>query len=153
MVTSLWSGCLRELQSDLSETDFNTWIRPLQAVEDQGTLRLLAPNQFVVNWVSARCLGRIREVVARNTGASAGPADVVLQIGSRDEANAAPVVAAAEAVGRPRRLGSKLNPLYTFERFVEGKSNQLARAAAMQVARNPGNAYNPLFIYGGGWSR
>ncbi len=153
MVTSLWSGCLRELQSDLSETDFNTWIRPLQAVEDQGTLRLLAPNRFVVDWVSARCLGRIREVVARNAGASASPADVVLQIGSRDQAVTAPVTtpgaAAAEAVVRPRRLGSKLNPLYTFERFVEGKSNQLARAAAMQVARNPGNAYNPLFIYGG----
>ena len=62
MVTSLWTGCLRQLQTDLSETDFNTWIRPLQAVEEDSTLRLLAPNRFVVDWVTDRCLGRIREV-------------------------------------------------------------------------------------------
>lgn len=150
-MTALWTGCLRQLQADLSETDFNTWIRPLQAVEDSGTLRLLAPNRFVVDWVTSRCLGRIREVVERD-GAPGAPA-VVLQVGSRE--------AAAPADGAPRpaepppalekasRLGGKLNPNYTFDRFVEGKSNQLARAAAMQVARNPGNAYNPLFIYGG----
>lgn len=147
MVTSLWSGCLRQLQSDLSETDFNTWIRPLQAIEDESTLRLLAPNRFVVDWVTTRCLGRIREVVARDTGLSLPLAEVVLQVGSREQALRAAAV--ADPVVQPRRLGSKLNPTYTFDRFVEGKSNQLARAAAMQVARNPGSAYNPLFIYGG----
>jgi chromosomal replication initiator protein len=148
-VTSLWTGCLRQLQADLSETDFNTWIRPLQAVEDRGTLRLLAPNRFVVDWVTDRCLGRIREVVARDA-TEATPA-VVLQVGSRETAPpaAAPGVAPITVAPKPSRLGSKLNPNYTFERFVEGKSNQLARAAAMQVARNPGSAYNPLFIYGG----
>jgi chromosomal replication initiator protein len=148
-VTSLWTGCLRQLQADLSETDFNTWIRPLQAVEDRGTLRLLAPNRFVVDWVTDRCLGRIREVVARNA-TEATPA-VVLQVGSRETAApaGAPGVAPITVAPKPSRLGGKLNPNYTFERFVEGKSNQLARAAAMQVARNPGTAYNPLFIYGG----
>lgn len=149
MVTSLWSGCLRQLQSDLSETDFNTWIRPLQAVEHDGTLRLLAPNRFVVDWVTDRCLGRIREVVARESSELA-PTEVLLQVGSREAATAPSPLGLAPATSvRPQRLGSKLNPLHTFDRFVEGKSNQLARAAAMQVARNPGSAYNPLFIYGG----
>ena len=148
MVTSLWSGCLRQLQADLSETDFNTWIRPLQVVEDARTLRLLAPNRFVVDWVTDRCLGRIREVVARD--ASADIPAVVLQIGSREpQADAMLRSIQAPVPLKSARLGGKLNPNYTFERFVEGKSNQLARAAAMQVARNPGGAYNPLFIYGG----
>jgi chromosomal replication initiator protein len=142
----LWSGCLRQLQSDLSESDFNTWIRPLQAVQDDHTLCLLAPNRFVVDWVSSRCLSRIREVVAKS-----GPEEhmaVVLQVGSRSPI---PFDAPADvpAGPRPTRIGGKLNQNYSFERFVEGKSNQLARAAAMQVARNPGGSYNPLFIYGG----
>ncbi len=149
MVPSLWTGCLRQLQSDLSETDFNTWILPLQAVEEDGTLKLLAPNRFVVDWVTDRCLGRIREVVARDTpdGAHA----VVLQVGTRQPGAPMPTgtVSAPAVVPQPARLGSRLNPNYTFDRFVEGKSNQLARAAALQVARNPGGAYNPLFIYGG----
>ncbi|MCC7257633.1 MAG: chromosomal replication initiator protein DnaA [Gammaproteobacteria bacterium] len=148
MVPSLWTGCLRQLQSDLSETDFNTWIRPLQAVQENDTLRLLAPNRFVVDWVTDRCLGRIREVVARDASDEA-PA-VVLQVGTRGTVAAIAVDrSTAAATPPPAPLGARLNPNYTFDRFVEGKSNQLARAAAQQVARNPGSAYNPLFIYGG----
>jgi chromosomal replication initiator protein len=150
-VTSLWTGCLRQLQSDLTETDFNTWIRPLQAIEDSGTLRLLAPNRFVVDWVTARCLTRIREVVAREADEPA-PA-VVLQIGTRRlDAGVSPAAVTAVSVNLqrlPAVPGGRLNPNYVFERFVEGKSNQLARAASQQVAGNPGGAYNPLFIYGG----
>jgi chromosomal replication initiator protein len=147
VVTSLWTGCLRQLQADLSETDFNTWIRPLQAVEDDATLRLLAPNRFVVDWVASRCLGKIREVVARD--ATDGTPEVVLQVGSRDGDGAAANQAPPASARRPTLPGGRLNPNYTFERFVEGKSNQLARAAAFQVSGNPGGAYNPLFIYGG----
>jgi len=148
VVSSLWSGCLRQLQADLSETDFNTWIRPLQAVEEEQTLRLLAPNRFVVDWVAERCLGRIREVLARE--ADDGFPEVVLQIGSRTVApEPAHRTESAPVTPVKSLLGSRLNPNYTFERFVEGKSNQMARAAAMQVAGNPGSAYNPLFIYGG----
>lgn len=149
MATSLWNGCLRQLQADLSETEFNTWIRPLQAVEDEASLRLLAPNRFVIDWVTNRCLARIQEVVARDAR-SASP-EVILQVGSRGlaaEAGVKAQVPTPPAV-KPMPFGGKLNPTYTFQRFVEGKSNQLARAAAMQVARNPGSAYNPLFIYGG----
>ena len=152
-MTSLWTGCLRQLQSDLSETDFNTWIRPLQVIEDADTLRLLAPNRFVVDWVTSRCLGRIREVVARDAQ-DPTPA-VILQIGTRRAETAATsqpaeVTPVAMNLQRlPAVPGGRLNQNYVFDRFVEGKSNQLARAAAYQVAGNPGGAYNPLFIYGG----
>lgn len=149
-MTSLWTDCLRQLQADLSETDFNTWIRPLQVVEDSETLRLLAPNRFVVDWVTDRCLGRIREVVARDSSDAARA--VVLQVGTRRPEPAAPAAVTTVSIQLQRPSpppGIRLNPNYVFERFVEGKSNQLARAASAQVAGNPGGAYNPLFIYGG----
>lgn len=152
MESVLWSGCLRHLQSDLTEQDFNTWIRPLQAIQNEGTLCLLAPNRFVVEWVSTRCLGRIRDFVRRE--GEQPEVNVVVQVGSREVTPVVPTQSTQPQVGvetavRPTRLGRPLNPGYTFERFVEGKSNQLARAAAIQVARNPGASYNPLFIYGG----
>ncbi|HKQ84170.1 MAG TPA: chromosomal replication initiator protein DnaA [Steroidobacteraceae bacterium] len=153
MQGSLWNRCLRELEAELPEQQFNTWIRPLQAIEQQDRLQLLAPNRFVVDWVSTNVLGRIHELTR-----SLQPQPsltVMLEVGSRPHvAPAAAVVpgiaapaAAAKDLAAP--LGSRLNPEFTFANFVEGKSNQLARAAAHQVAENPGRAYNPLFIYGG----
>jgi chromosomal replication initiator protein len=149
---SLWRRCLAQLEAELPEAQFNTWIRPLQAVEDGHTLRLLAPNRFVVDWVNENVVGRISELVDA-VGSEPAPA-VVLEVGSRAvQVSAAPV--AGPQTGRstvkelPSLLGSRLNPDFTFASFVEGKSNQLARAAAVQVAENPGRAYNPLFIYGG----
>jgi chromosomal replication initiator protein len=153
---SLWTHCLRRLEAELPEQHFNTWIRPLQAVEDRHYLRLLAPNRYVVDWVNQNCTSRISELVDEMVPAPAP--QVVVEIGSRRAATAA-ISEAAGAVrpaeARSRRdaplpqIGGRLNPDFTFANFVEGKSNQLARAAAMQVAENPGRAYNPLFIYGG----
>ena len=144
--TNLWNRCVRELQAELPEQQFNTWIRPLQAIEDGHLLRLLAPNRFVVDWVQHHYIERIEELVDNSGGASR----VVVEVGSRQ-----PEVLSI----RPRRvvnlspakaaLESRLNPEFTFDKFVEGKSNQLARAAASQVGENPGKSYNPLFIYGG----
>ena len=150
MSTSLWNQCLRRLEAELPEQHFNTWIRPLQAVEDGGYLRLLAPNRYVVDWVNQNCAERIGEIVVELVPPPA-PA-VVFEIGSR---MAVPPAPATRADPRTRRvetlpqIGGRLNPEYTFANFVEGKSNQLARAAAVQVSENPGRAYNPLFIYGG----
>ncbi|RMF98156.1 MAG: chromosomal replication initiator protein DnaA [Gammaproteobacteria bacterium] len=147
MQASIWHHCISQLRSDLPEQQFNTWIRPLQAVEDERTLRLLAPNQFVVNWIDSHCLDRIRKVAQRNGRVL----EVILEVGSVPAGE--PVVAAAPATApagqAPAVIGGRLNREHTFDRFVEGNSNQLARAAAMQVATNPGGAYNPLFIYGG----
>ncbi|NJD32851.1 MAG: hypothetical protein FIB04_13315, partial [Gammaproteobacteria bacterium] len=150
--TSLWNQCLRRLEEELPAQHFNTWIRPLQAVEASGRLRLLAPNRYVVEWVNQNCAGRINELLDELVPPPAP--DLVVEVGSR-RAEEAPATPARPAESRPKReevlpqIGGRLNPDFTFGNFVEGKSNQLARAAAMQVAENPGRAYNPLFIYGG----
>lgn len=156
MQGSLWNRCLSQLESEMPEQQFNTWIRPLQAVEDSGVLRLLAPNRFVVEWITQNIVGRISELV---DAVATDPApSVVLEVGSRRPSNGNGTASSgleAKAVGRDRvlenpiALGSRLNPEFTFANFVEGKSNQLARAAALQVTENPGRAYNPLFLYGG----
>jgi chromosomal replication initiator protein len=145
VVSSLWTKCLRALAVELSEQQFNTWIRPLQAIESEGSLQLLAPNKFVVDWVQTNCLPIIRDVLAR---LDVDPIEIAVEVGSRE---LAPSLAAAEPDRRAPKVAieSRLNPTFTFANFVEGKSNQLARAAAMQVGMNPGRAYNPLFIYGG----
>ncbi len=150
MQGSLWHHCLRQLEAELPEQQFNTWIRPLQAVEDGQILRLLAPNRFVVDWVNENVAKRISELMDA-VGADTGP-QIVLEVGSRAAMPVAPsnvFQPRATVKELPAVLGSRLNPEFTFANFVEGKSNQLGRAAAVQVAENPGRAYNPLFIYGG----
>ncbi len=174
MQISLWHQCLRRLEAELPEQAFNTWIRPLQAVEDGDRLRLLAPNRYVVDWVNQNCTARISELVDELVPAPVP--QVTVEIGSRRQPLPTPTQM-TEGIGLPvqprpaarstsqaepqhgnvlRRtidplpqFGGRLNAEFTFANFVEGKSNQLARAAAVQVAENPGRAYNPLFIYGG----
>jgi len=141
----VWKHCVSRLEGELTEQQFNTWIRPLQAVENGGTLRLLAPNRFVLDWVRDHFLERIAEIVDQE---GRGSLRLCLEVGSSAGPGSRP--AGNGRAARPEPLwGSALNPDYTFETFVEGKSNQLARAASIQVAENPGRAYNPLFIYGG----
>jgi len=145
---TLWNRCIRDLQAELPEQQFNTWIRPLQAVEDEGRLRLLAPNRFVVDWLQEHYVQRILEII---DGSGRGT-ELVVEVGSRQAAPQPHTGRAAAAGGRdegPAAIASRLNPNFTFKSFVEGKSNQLARAAATQVGENPGTSYNPLFIYGG----
>jgi chromosomal replication initiator protein len=145
---TLWNRCIRDLQAELPEQQFNTWIRPLQAVEDDSVLRLLAPNRFVVDWLQEHYIQRILEIVDDSGSA----AEVIIEVGSRQTAAPAGVTAAASLAGNEpsvATVASRLNDTFTFEAFVEGKSNQLARAAAIQVGENPGKSYNPLFIYGG----
>jgi chromosomal replication initiator protein len=146
--TTLWNRCVRDLQAELPEQQFNTWIRPLQAVEDGRILKLLAPNRFVVDWLQQNYIERILELV---DGAGDGTSEVVVEVGSRHTPVAPAVIRAPypSAGPAPTPVASRLNPEFSFTGFVEGKSNQLARAAAFQVAQNPGKSYNPLFIYGG----
>jgi len=149
-VSAVWKRCVDHLGGELSEQELNTWIRPLQAIEEDGSLRLLAPNRFVLDWVRDQFLDRINTIVASNGGDPAPR--VVLEVGSAARAAPSPTpsFSAPESAGRgPQVIGSQLNPDFTFDSFVGGKSNQLARAASQQVAENPGKAYNPLFIYGG----
>ncbi|NNF97660.1 MAG: chromosomal replication initiator protein DnaA, partial [Halobacteria archaeon] len=144
----LWDQCLDRLESELSAQQFNTWIRPLHPVQNSDTLRLLAPNQFVLDWINENFLARIQELISQLNG---------LEIPVRLEVGSQPLTQPSEAI-RPqsspaayakKQRNSSLNPNYTFDTFVEGKSNQLGRAASIQVAENPGKGYNPLLLYGG----
>ncbi len=155
MEGSLWAQCALALEKELPEAQFNTWVRPLQSLETAGALKLLAPNTFVVEWLRQHLMERIGELLrAHVTGE---PPVVTIEVGSRPTEMSAAVTAPAGA-SRPRPsprsaeglvISGRLNPDSTFENFVVGKSNQLAKAAALQVGENPGRAYNPLFLYGG----
>ena len=156
MQGSLWQQCLTRLESELPEQQFNTWIRPLHAVESADSLKLLAPNRFVLDWVKDHYMASIQDTVSELDREV--PLRVMLEIGSSQPPNVEPAVPRATPRGsrgvdrRQEKRGlprGNLNPGFTFDTFVEGKSNQLARAASIQVAENPGSAYNPLFIYGG----
>ena len=158
MPETLWNRCLRVLESELPEQHFNTWVRPLQAIQRDGELKLLAPNRYVIEWLGQNSLPRIKELI--RAFAEEPTPEVVLDVGTRAGVSV-PMAAvngthqpAGSAAAKARRpgpsvLGAPINPGFTFDSFVEGKSNQLAKAAAIQVAGNPGKAYNPLFIYGG----
>jgi chromosomal replication initiator protein len=152
-VELLWKRCLDRLEGELSPQQFNTWIRPLQAVEDELSLRLLAPNRFVLDWVNDHFLRQITElVISLKNGPSP---QIVLEVGGKKPAtklndDARQTTTQRRKQGAGQGAGNALlKPEYTFDNFVAGKSNQLARAASMQVAQNSGGAYNPLFIYGG----
>jgi chromosomal replication initiator protein len=152
--SSLWKKCLESLEDELSSQQFNTWVRPLRANQEGDCLRVFAPNRFVQEWVRDRFLTRIGELAEQLSG---NPVRVSVEIGTPVAVEPGGPVAAPPTApeagpttaARTLASGSRLNPEFTFETHVEGKSNQLARAAARQVGENPGRSYNPLFIYGG----
>lgn len=152
MQHSIWQQCLIQLERELTPQQFNTWIRPLQAVELDHALEILAPNRFVLDWIRDKYGSRIRAILGQLSGAAS--LNVSMGIGSLATAKAelTPRVQVEVPVKKAEPVGKRANGLkqdFTFESFVEGKSNQLARAASLQVAGNPGKAYNPLFICGG----
>ncbi len=151
MNSVVWTKCLGHLEDELSTQQFNTWIRPLQAVEGDAEIRLLAPNVYVRDQVSSRFLNRINELVG-SFSAHNGQTRVELTVGSSDSTEASPIVqrqAPTRVAAEPSGRRSDLNAGFTFSSFVEGKSNELAKAAAVQVAENAGRSYNPLLLYGG----
>lgn len=162
---AVWNDCLNQLQGEVTAQQFKTWLKPLQCEQRDNKLVLFAPNNFVLDWIKDKYLERISEVAKdKNAG---DPIDVELEVGctqeSRNTAIAESLNNNSARVNSGYKNGlhkrpvsnnhinhkSNLNPSFTFDSFVEGKSNQLARAASFQVAENPGVAYNPLFIYGG----
>ena len=148
MSQSLWDQCLDRLESELSAQQFNTWIRPLHAVQSSDNFRLLAPNQFVLDWINENFFVRIQELISQLNGLEI---PVRLEVGSQTitQASESSKPQSSPATYAKKQRNSSLNPNYTFDTFVEGKSNQLGRAASFQVAENPGKGYNPLLIYGG----
>lgn len=174
MSNSIWRNCLQRLQSELSVTEFNTWIKPLQVRETDKEMALFAPNPFFVDWIRQQYLDRITEVVTSKSDQN--QLQISLHVGNAQVETVNTESAATSSkpngangsssispsVARPSQVSSNINQApkssfpqnnlnnkFTFSNFVEGKSNQLARAAAEQVAENPGISYNPLLIYGG----
>jgi chromosomal replication initiator protein len=151
-MSDLWRRCLERLEGELSAEDLHTWLMPLQARDDTSGLQLFAPNPYTLDTVRDRYQAKIETVLQQLTGHEL---TVRLEVGSsaprvvatKPAAAPRPAPAAATPVAQP--FPHNLDPHYTFETFVEGKSNQLGKAAAMQVAMNPGRAYNPLLLYGG----
>lgn len=155
-MSDLWRRCLERLEGELSAEDVQTWLMPLQAREDASGLHLYAPNPYSLDTVRDEYLNQIQTIAEHLLG---HPVPVRLEVGSSGgrPAPQRPVASSpAAAPPRPAREAPpeaphvhNLDPHYTFDTFVEGKSNQLGKAAAMQVAMNPGRAYNPLLLYGG----
>ena len=170
----LWQDCSRVLERELTPQQFSAWIKPLRALDydaSSGRLRIGAPNRFKLDAIRAQFAARIQ---AAATGVMQRPVDVVFEVENGSAEAPPPEAAPAGSPGTAaaavhtggaeptQRAGygpaggvsetferARLNAALTFDSFVTGKANQLARAAAMQVAENPGGSYNPLFLYGG----
>lgn len=156
-----WQYCLDNLKLELDQEQFNTYLRPLHCEVDGDTLRLYVPNNFVRRHLEQGLLARINDLFTSQRPKG----QVIIEIGNPKDKRPAPakqpsVIARDHALDqsstsgsykqlKPFPITSRLNPDFTFNTFVEGKSNQIAKASAYQVAENPGHSYNPLFIYGG----
>ena len=157
----IWQDCSRLLENELTPQQFSAWIKPLKALdfdESTATLTIGAPNRLKLDAIRSQFSDRIAQAASRVAqrpvaivfavdGTSALAVAMRFPSADVDDAEAAP---AEVVVGNTEQFErSRLNPNLTFDTFVTGKANQLARAAAMQVAENPGGSYNPLFLYGG----
>ncbi|MDO9203898.1 chromosomal replication initiator protein DnaA [Methylotenera sp.] len=172
---NFWPTCLSRLEQELSTQQFNTWIKPLSAEIDGNTVRLVAPNRFVMQWVKERFLKKIEQfayelkltdiqidfTISNNDSDAESKSSTVKSnakvdfthkinlLESQVATRSSPLKAQHKKINDAVKNNSGLNSDFNFDNYVTGRANQLARAAAIQVAENPGNAYNPLFIYGG----
>ena len=148
-MSELWRRCIERLETEFGAEDVQTYLKPLQASESEAGLRLLAPNDYTLEVVRERFLARIRAVIEYQHGQ---PVAINLGVGALGARKAPAKRAPAKAAtvkGGAQGGAHNLDPSYTFESFVEGKTNELGKAAAIQVATNPGRAFNPLLLYGG----
>jgi chromosomal replication initiator protein len=161
-----WDICVEQLAAELTTEQLNTWIKPLQVEETVQSILLFAPNRFVKDWVTDRYLDRIQSFYSQHVGGTfqvtvrvgssglmAGATDRVVEVPKQTaQVNHQPVsqpkVREPAVVEGSIKHSNRLNADFRFENFVEGKSNQLARAAAQRVSEKPGSEYNPLFLYG-----
>ncbi|CAN1484294.1 MAG: chromosomal replication initiator protein DnaA [Sulfuritalea sp.] len=167
---NFWPTCLSRFEQELSTQQFNTWIKPLYAEVEGATVRIIAPNRFVMQWVKDRFIKKIEQfahelqhkniqiefVISNNDSES----DLKTLIKTNTESKEHLVESlkklpstlsksTIKTINHAPKINSGLNSTFNFGNYVTGRANQLARAAAIQVAENPGTAYNPLFIYGG----
>ena len=145
----VWRKCLARLEEVLSSRQFNTCIRPLQARRDGAKLVLLAPNVHVKRQVQEECLSLLMELLA-DFDDYGEVQELELRVGSNERSPGAPLrVERSVTHGSTDTRAPNLNRSFVFATFVEGKSNELAKAAAHHVAASAGHSYNPLTLYGG----
>jgi len=150
LIQNVWQHCLRELSDEIPSDEFETYIKPLQVVFEEETIQLYAPNIYVEREVSKAYLSRITDLISRAQGADE-TLNIMVGVGHR------PALEPVRAGSQPEMLkngdvankANNLNKDFLLETYVEGKSNELAKAAASQVASHSGVAYNPLLLYGG----
>jgi chromosomal replication initiator protein len=153
MTTRTWEKILSQMRGEVTDQVYETWLRPLRFVTREGAVVFLAtPHKFFKQWIEENHLPRIEEIARKELGETV---TVEIVVGGEEEALPPPVTPARylqlpqETVTRVRSVYGPLNNRYTFDRFVIGTGNQFAHAASVAVANDPGNSYNPLFIYGG----
>lgn len=160
VMTVLWKSCLEKLAQEIPEQQFQTFVKPLHIKNQGNAFLLLAPNYFVKNWIKDTFLERIENIISELNGI---PTKVLIDVGSSEQVvekkniekepsskesyKKEPILSKEESFFGNHR--NRLNPMFTFENFVQGKSNQFAKAACYQAAENPGKSYNPLLLYGG----
>lgn len=160
-LNTFWLSCLDHFRKELNAQQFNTWIKPLQidpSLNNDSEVVLIAPNRFVSQWVKDNFIVHIEEMAqayfSKKIQFNLKLADQtetknILPEQAPDQVRDVPKPESDTSATSAKKNPSRLNPNFTFENFVTGKANQLARAGAIQVAESPGTAYNPLFIYGG----
>jgi len=165
---NFWQACSAQLEQELTAQQFSAWIKPLAPLDyDDGKLRIAAPNRFKLDWVKTQFAARISVLAAQywdapievqfvldprlnaRKPAASSPAPEGKSETSQASGVALTQIAQLASDAAPRHEQTRINGALTFDSFVTGKANQLARAAAIQVASNPGVSYNPLFLYGG----
>jgi chromosomal replication initiator protein len=145
----LWEKCLKKLEDEVDQHDFNMWVRPLSAVNHDSSFKLHAPNRFIKDWLTDNLLDQLAATIRHFSDTDK---TILIALDNTGETTLDPVgMRIVKQDGRAATpFGTNvLNRVFTFENHIEGKSNQIARAATRQVSENPGTAYNPLFIYGG----
>jgi len=163
-IETFWHSCLKHFKQELNGQQFNTWIKPLRleiCPNEENTLVLIAPNRFVLQWIKDNFVSRISEMaqihfnekihfkLEQRDSVETEPAIIKTTPAPKAKEDKKPSADKTQGTATRKTSPSRLNPAFTFDAFVTGKANQLARAGAIQVAERPGIAYNPLFIYGG----
>ncbi|QCI21915.1 chromosomal replication initiator protein DnaA [Buchnera aphidicola (Lipaphis pseudobrassicae)] len=159
MSPCLWKQCLDRLQSELPSTEFSMWIRSLKAKLNNNILKIYAPNKFVLDWVKDKYLIRFKIILQDFCGSDSPLIKFEIYKKNKEKSTKKNILNIDFNINNKQiwnkipeykktSYRSNINKKHNFENFIEGKSNQLARSAASQVAKNPGNSYNPLFLYG-----
>jgi len=147
-MSSFWSSCLEYFQRELTPQEFTAWIKPIRCTRNDNTVLLEVPNRLALRWIKDTYLTRVQHLADEHFST---PMSISVELLPRAINAPEPQQRSSEPIAPTRAAGdaSRLNPAYNFETFVTGRANQLARAAAIQVADSPATSYNPLFIYGG----